>query len=149
MGFHVCSPLLIFQQHRHHIHRPAAPETTNRARPLPFLDKGVTPKRTDVDSTVASTGIFLIFPSFFFLVKDANHLLPSDLPGHRLPVHAAAVKTPPDSTPTRLLISICSIWDDMVCRLTQTIQDLEHGGLYLISLTEKIWMEECSNNRGG
>ena len=44
-----------------------------------FLDKGVIQKITAVDTTVASTGILLLFPSFSFLFcldKDANHLLP-------------------------------------------------------------------------
>ena len=38
-------------------------------RPLLLLDKGVIQKRTAVDPTVASKGVFLLFPSFFALTR--------------------------------------------------------------------------------
>ena len=50
--------------HLHHIQRLVVPETVARTWPLPFLDMGDTPKITAVDSTVASTGIFLLFLPF-------------------------------------------------------------------------------------
>ena len=63
--------------------------------------RGLLQKISAVDFTVASNGIFPMFPSFFCLHKDSNHVLLAYLPGRWLSTHRAAVKTPPDPTPTR------------------------------------------------
>ena len=44
---------------------------------------------------------FSCFSFLFRLDKDANHLLPADLPGHRLPAHGTAANKPPYPTPTQ------------------------------------------------
>ena len=44
--------------------RPAAPETSACTQSLLFLDKGVIQKITDLDLTVASAGLSLVFPYF-------------------------------------------------------------------------------------
>ena len=86
-----------------HIHRPAAPEMASCTWPLPFLDKGVTPKNYGCRFYSSQ---YRVFPSFSFLFRlnnDANHLLPSDLPGRQFPAHDASVNTPPDPMPTRYI----------------------------------------------
>ena len=87
---------------RHHTQWPVAPEKTARAWPIPFLKKGVTPKKLAIDSTVANTGLFLLFTSFLaWTNKDRNHRLPSNLPWWWLPAHGAATAMPPPTTPTQ------------------------------------------------
>ena len=49
----------------HQIKWPEEPETKDRSRPLPFIDKGIIQEITVVYTTVASTGISLLFPYFF------------------------------------------------------------------------------------
>ena len=87
---------------RHHIQRPAAPETVDLARPLPLLDKGVTKNRTAVYPTVASTCLSLLFPYFFTLKRmSINPPSPADLSGRRLPAHSATDAAPPVPPPNR------------------------------------------------
>ena len=71
-----------------------------RTRPLPFLDKGVTPKSYGCILYSSQYGAFPSFSFLFCLNKDSNQLIPTDFPGRWLPALSASTNTPPDSTPT-------------------------------------------------
>ena len=73
------------------------------ARTLPLVDKGVTPKKDGCRFCSIQYDDFPYFIFLFCLEKDANHLLPSDLPEIWLPVHAANTNKLPDPMPTQAL----------------------------------------------
>ena len=132
---------------RHQIHRTEAPETAPCAWPLPFIDKGVTPKSMAVDYTVAITGIFLIFPFFF---ASTRILITSS---QKASQGAGCLHMEPSQTlrrtplPPVLSIGTNNIRDCRVCGLAQDIQEVECGRLDIIPITEIIHMEAFSKNR--
>ena len=105
-------------------------------------------KITTVDSTVASTWLFLILSSFFALTRmPINFYQPiSHSAGglHMAPSpHATLDPTPnPGSA-----ISTVNIMYARVCGLAQVYWEVERGGLYIMSLKKKMRMEECFANR--
>ena len=95
----------------HHIQQPVEPETAARAWSLPLIDKEVTPKN---NGCIFYSSQYVSFPYFSFRFrhdKDANHLLSSNLPGHRLPTHSDAAAAPPISRPPKITIGTLNIWD--------------------------------------
>ena len=131
--------------YRHHIQWPAAPETAARAWPLPLIDKGGYPKRTAVDPTVASTRLFLLFPSFFSSTsmpitssrptsQVAGCLTAPSLPHHRPP------------RPPVPVIGTINIRGGRGYGLAHAIWAVEHGGF---DIMETIQTDTCCNNRQG
>ena len=78
-------------------------ETAARAWTLPLIDKGVNSKNNGCSFYSSYYEAFTYFPFLFCLNKDANYLLPADIPGRRLPAHGAAANAPLDPMTTRAL----------------------------------------------
>ena len=129
---------------RHHIQRSVASETAARAQPLPLLDRGVIQKIASIYSTIASTGILLLFPSFLSLTRmpittsrlisqgdGCLHMAPPS-PHHRPP------------RPPGVAIGTLYSHDGRGYRLAQAIQIVKCGGL---DLMETSPTDSCSNNR--
>ena len=96
-----------------------------------FLDKGVIQKRTDVYPTVPSTGIFLLFPSFF---AKARMLITFYRPTYQ---GAGCLHTAPmllrrrPLRPPRTAIKTLTIHDGRGRGLEQAIREVERDGLDL------------------
>ena len=121
----------------------------SHAWPLPLIDKGFIQKITAVDFTVASTGIFLLFPSFFASTRTPITFSRPNIQGASF-LHAAP---PPlhrrTQGPYEIAIKTLNIWDGRGCGLEQAIREVDIGGLDLMALVEKIRTEACSKNRRG
>ena len=120
-----------------------------RAQPLPLINKGVTPKKTPVTSTVASTRCVLIFLSFF---ASTSMLLTFSRPTFQGTGCLNTALSPTcrwNPRPTGISIGTCNIQYGRGCVLAQYTQEVERGGLDIISLSETTKMEDCSKNFQG
>ena len=131
----------------HQIQRLATSEAVARAQTLSMLDKVVIQKITTVDPTVASTGIFLLFPSFFTCTRMPVTLSQPTSQGAgglhmALPPHIHQPPRPPGPA-----IRTLNIRYGRGCGLSQDILEEERGGLDIMYLKETIQREELSNNQ--
>ena len=102
-----------------------------------------------IDSTVASTSRFLIFFSFFALIRMLINFYWTNSQGAGC-LHVVFLpmrrRTP---RPFGLSIRKLSIRDSRGFGLAQAIRKVELGGLDIMSLKDKIRMEALSNNQRG
>ena len=109
-----------------------------------LIGKGVIQKITAVYPTVASTGIFLLFPSFFALTR-----IPTTFSRPTSQGTGFLHTSPPPARPLGPAIGTLTIRDGRGCGLAQAIRAVERGGLDLWSLTETRQTEMYPNNWRG
>ena len=114
-----------------------------------MLDSGVTQKITDVDTTVASTRLYLLFLSLFESKRMPIAFSRPTYEGSGC-LHTAPPppRRRPPNTP-KTAIGTLNVWDGSGYGLTQAIRVAECGCLDLMSQKETIRTEACSNNWRG
>ena len=107
-----------------------------------------THESTTVDPTVASMGLFLLFPSLFASTRMPTTFSRPTSQGagclHKAPSPPRRPPRPPGPA-----IGTPTIRDGRGCGLAQAIRAMERSGLDLRSLTETTRTETCPNNRRG
>ena len=122
----------------HIIHRAADPETAAYARTLPLIDKGFLQKRMAIDSTVASTGLFLLFYFFSLIRMLITFSRPTSQGAGCLHVAFLPMRRR-NPLPLGLSIRKLNILDSRGFGLAQAIWKVELGGLDIIPILLQLF----------